>query len=73
MLLFRSEAHVDRWCTIENVARGDILTLEQLWLLAKLWYHNRLDLDYAGRTVDESHAIFEQVGLVSAFWRMTAD
>jgi hypothetical protein len=40
-----------------------------LWKLAQLWYHNRLSLDYHGRTAVETEAIFNQAGLTSPFWR----
>ena len=44
------------------------MPLPQLWSLALAWYHNRLDLDYTGRTVKEAEAVFRAVGLLSPFW-----
>lgn len=70
MLFFRSEEAIDRWCAHSNVARGETLTIEQVWLLSQHWYGNRLSPDYHGRTATEVEAIFEQVGLTSQFWRM---
>jgi hypothetical protein len=42
-------------------------------MLAQQWYHNRLALDYHGRTAAEAEAIFDQVGLKSPFWRKEKD
>jgi hypothetical protein len=44
-----------------------------LWQLAQVWYHNRLSVEYHGRTMAEVHAIFQQLGLTSAFWQSNAD
>jgi len=72
MSYFRSEAHLDNWLTQKNLQRGEVLTLKQVWTLSKLWYGNRLGIDYTGRTAEEAHQIFEQAGLTSSFWRMAA-
>jgi hypothetical protein len=51
---------------------GEILTYEQVWELSKLWYRDRMLPDFTGRTIDEAHQIFEQLGLLSQFWRFDA-
>jgi len=71
MLLFRSEENIDAWCKKDKMPRGEILSLEQTWHLSKLWYHNRLSKDFAGRSVAEAEAIFAEVGLTSSFWKFT--
>ena len=68
MLLFRSEAWIDKWCQRNNLAHGEVLTLQQVWELSKLWYHNRMSLEYHGRNVEQVAEIFKQAGLVSDFW-----
>jgi hypothetical protein len=70
MSLFRSEAEVDAWCAAQQVARGEVLTLEQTWELAKLWYGDRMHPEFHGRSVAGAQAIFAQVGLRSAFWQV---
>lgn len=70
MLLFRSEQHVDRWCTQWNRPRGGTLSLAQGWKLAQEWYHDRLNPDWRPKTVDEAHAAFGRVGLQGEFWRL---
>lgn len=68
MLLFRSEEWIERWCKRNNLERGEVLTLDQVWELSKLWYHDRLSPNYHGRTVEQAEEIFKQAGLMSAFW-----
>jgi len=50
--------------------RGEILSLEQGWLLSKLWYADRLNRDFTGRTLAEVRHIFGQVGLTTSFWQV---
>ncbi len=71
MLLFRSEEWIEKWCTRNNLERGEVLTLQQIWELSKLWYHNRLSLEYHGRSMEQVREIFMQAGLVSPFWQGT--
>jgi hypothetical protein len=70
MLLFRSEEWIDKWCTRNHLERGEVLTLRQVWNLSKLWYSNRLSLEYHGRSVEQVAEIFRQAGLKSAFWHI---
>jgi hypothetical protein len=72
-LFFRSEAGIDRWCSQNNVQRGETLSLSQLWALAQAWYHNRMDPQFRGRTVEEAQGVFRQLGLRSPFWYLDAD
>jgi hypothetical protein len=69
MLLFRSEEHVDRWCTDRTLQRGAVLTIEQGWRLARAWYFDRLDPDYRGKTAAEIEAIFASIGLSGPYWQ----
>lgn len=71
MLLFRSEQHVDRWCSQWNRPRGGTLNLDQGWKLAKLWYGERLDPGWRPRSTAEAESVFQQVGLVGQFWKLT--
>ena len=70
MLLFRSEEWIDQWCKRKDLERGEALTVNQVWELSKLWYHDRLSIDYHGRTVEQAEEIFKQAGLMSAFWHV---
>jgi hypothetical protein len=68
MLLFRSEEWVDKWRKRNNLERGEILTIDQVWVLSKLWYSNRMSLDFHGRSMEQAAEIFKDVGLRSKFW-----
>ena len=47
---------------------GEVLTLEQVWQLSKLWYGNRMSVDYYGRSMEQVAEVFRQAGLKSKFW-----
>lgn len=49
--------------------RGAVLTLEQTWALAKLWYAGRMDPAWRRRTREEAHAAFASIGLTGEFWQ----
>ena len=50
--------------------RGAVLTLEQTWSLAKLWYADRLNPEWRRRSVPETAAAFESLGLSDEFWSL---
>jgi hypothetical protein len=68
MLLFRSEEWIDKWCERSALKRGEILTVGQVWELSTLWYGNRMDVEFHGRSTQEVADVFKQAGLRSAFW-----
>ena len=70
MLLFRSEEWIDKWCKRNKLERGETLSVNQVWELSKLWYHNRMSLDYHGRNIEQAQDVFRQAGLTSAFWHV---
>jgi hypothetical protein len=67
-LLFRSEEAIEQWCSANRYPQGEILTVEQTWALSRLWYHNRMSIEYHGRSIAQIEAIFRQLGLASSFW-----
>jgi len=68
MLLFQSGEWIDKWSKRNNLERGEVLSVAQVWELSKLWYQDRLSLDYHGRSIEQVAEIFKQAGLTSAFW-----
>jgi Alkylmercury lyase len=71
MLLFRSEEHVDRWCATWCLPKGALLTLEEGWNLARVWYgEDRRDPAWRRRTLDETEAVFAELGFTSDFWNL---
>ena len=70
MLLFRSEDEVSVWLAAKNLARGAVVSLEQIWALSKKWYGDRLSPDFKGRSLDDAQAILTTVGLIDPFWSL---
>jgi hypothetical protein len=71
MLLFRSEEHVERWCRTWRMDRGATLSLEQVWALACAWFApDRRAPEWRRYTVGEGTAIFENLGLTTAYWKI---
>ena len=71
MILFRSEEHLDRWLGEQQRTRGAVLTLDQQWRLAHVWYHDRHTPQWRRRTPAQAEAVFAGVGLTGDFWRLT--
>lgn len=69
MRLFRSEEHVQSWSAQSGVPPGAVFSVESLWTLAKLWFHDRLSPAWRRRSADEAHAVFVEAGLTGPFWR----
>ena len=70
MLLFRSEEHIDRWCAFRELPRGGTMSVEQCWRLAQAWYANKASPDWKRRSLDETEALFAEIGLFGDFWRL---
>ena len=70
MRLFRSEEHVEAWSAKSGIAVGAIFSLESLWTLAKVWFHDRLSPSWRRRSMDEAHDNFAAAGLTGPFWRL---
>ena len=68
MLVFRSEAHVDRW--LGGRAKGAVIPIAQLAQLAADWWGNRLSPDWEPRTREQNQAILDRVGLTGPFWNL---
>jgi hypothetical protein len=73
MLLFRSGEHLETWNREHGGAGGATLTPQQGWRLARAWFEDRLSEGWRRRTPQQAQAIFEEIGLVGPFWRMTDD
>jgi hypothetical protein len=66
MLLFRSEAHIDRW--LDGRSPGATVPIAQLADLAAAWWADRLSPDWRPHTREQNQAILESVGFTGAFW-----
>jgi hypothetical protein len=68
MLLFRSEAHVDRW--LAGREPGATIPITKLAELAAAWWHDRLASAWQPRTREQSQAILDRLGLRGPFWSL---
>ena len=70
MLLFDSEAEVDRWCRRHRIAKGDVQPIERVWELSKVWYGDHLNPEWKKWTTAQAKEIFRRFGLVHPVWRL---
>jgi hypothetical protein len=68
MLVFRSEAHLDRW--LAGRARGMAIPITKVAELAEAWWWDRLSPAWQPRSREESQAILDRLGLTGEFWRL---
>ena len=68
MLVFRSEAHVDRW--LAGRPRGGIIPITKLAELATAWWGDRLSPDWQPHTREQNQGILDRLGLTDPFWRL---
>ena len=68
MLLFRSEAHVDRWLGEREV--GAVVPITKLAELAAAWWSDRLSPDWQPHTREQNQAILDGIGLTGSFWSL---
>ena len=73
MLLFRSEETVNAWCEERGLPRRPLVTLDQLWQLAVIWYANRLTAESRRPGADEMVSVFASLGLTGPFWDPKSD
>jgi hypothetical protein len=53
-----------------EVTEGELVSLDTLQELARRWYGDRLSPGWRPRTLEESQAILDDVGLTGEFWRL---
>ena len=70
MRFLRSEEHLTRWLDANGWEPGASFPATTLNELARRWWSTRLDPDWRPRTLPESQAILDELGLVGEFWRL---
>ncbi len=70
MVFLRSEEHLARWLEANGHEPGASMTAPTLHELARRWWSTRLDSDWRPRTLEESQAILDGLGLTGPFWRL---
>jgi len=73
MLFFRSEERAREWCQAAGHPLRPLVTMTQLWGLARAWYSTRLHPDSRRPQPAEMREIFARLGLVGAFWDPASD
>ena len=73
MLFFRSEERVREWCSATGYPLRPLVTIDQLWELAREWYSTRLQPDSRRPQPAEMRQIFGRVGLAGDFWDPRSD
>lgn len=68
MLLFRSEAHVERW--LAGREPGAIIPVTTLAELAAAWWSDRVAPDWRPHTLEQNQAILDRLGLTGPFWKL---
>jgi hypothetical protein len=48
-----------------------VLTLEQTWALARLWYTDRMDPAWKRPSPADATAAFASLGLTGGFWNLS--
>ena len=71
MLLFRSEEHLETWLTSGAGPRGERMSLDTQWELARAWFTGRHLPTWRRRSPEEAEEVFASVGLSGDFWRLT--
>lgn len=70
MVFLRSEEHLARWLDEQGHEPGATLTVVALNELARRWWWSRLDPGWRPRSLAESQAILDDLGLTGPFWRL---
>jgi hypothetical protein len=73
MLFFRSEEMVRKWCEQNSYPMRPLVTMDQLWHLARTWYSTRLQENSRRPQPDEMRGIFAKLGLTGEFWDPQSD
>ena len=70
MQIFRSEEHLERWLESPVHPRGESMTMDQQWDLARAWFAGRHRPEWEKRSVEQAHEVFRSAGLSGDFWRL---
>ena len=70
MLLFKDEASVDAWCARNNMAKGDVRSMEAFWPFAREWYGHHLDATWRKWDLAQARALIEKHGLDGPIWSL---
>jgi hypothetical protein len=67
---FRTPDDAATWSARHGFPLGDVVPLDRVLALARVWYGRHLDPGWRKWTVDEARAMFASVGLTSPTWEV---
>jgi hypothetical protein len=67
---FRDAASAERWCHRHGYGLGELVPLDRVLALGRLWYGRHLAPDWRKWTNQEADGIFREAGLVGSFWAL---
>ena len=70
MVFLRSEEHLERWLAANGWEPGATVPAALMNELARTWWWSRLDPGWQPRTVEQSQALLDAVGLTGDFWSL---
>jgi alkylmercury lyase-like protein len=70
MVFFSSDQHLDDWKKSNPVTGGEALTIEQTLKLSIPFYRDKMKIDYARPSRDQTKAHFKSLGLTGDFWNI---
>ena len=70
MLAFRSEGDVTAWLERTGHGFGVMIDFATMWSIAQPWYSGRLEAGWRGLSAEAGQAIFDELGLTGAWWRL---
>ncbi len=70
MVFFSSRDHLAEWKRTGSVTGGEALTIEQTLRLSVPIYKDKMNLDYARPSREQTIAHFQSLGLTSEFWKI---
>ena len=70
MVFLRSEDHLERWLDANGWEPGATVPAPKMNELARTWWWSRLDPGWRPRSVEQSQALLDAVGLTGDFWAL---
>ncbi|MEJ7597966.1 MAG: organomercurial lyase [Kofleriaceae bacterium] len=70
VLPFRDRDQVVAWSTRHAIPHGDVVPIDRVMALARVWYGGHLDPAWRKWTGEEAKQIFAGVGLTGAHWAL---
>jgi hypothetical protein len=70
MVFFSSIQHLGDWKKSNSITGGEALTIEQTLKLSIPFYRDKMKIDYARPSREQTVAHFKSMGLTGDFWKI---